>query len=78
MAYFSNGTEGEILDEQCFECLHSIDDFTIYCPIAAVQAEFNYRQCKNPELKAAMNFLIDEKGNCQMKPIIERFMSGKT
>ena len=46
MAYFSNGTEGEKLDAQCSECLHGSDDLTILCPIAAVQMDFNYVQCR--------------------------------
>ena len=74
MAYFSNGTEGENLDAQCSECLHGSDDLTILCPIAAVQMDFNYVQCRdgNEALMEAMNLLVDEKGNCKMKPLIDQ------
>lgn len=78
MAYFSNGTEGEALDEQCWECLHSEDDLTL-CPIMAIQMEFNYKQCdeKNKDLRAAMNMLVDDKGSCLMKPLIDKIKNLK-
>ena len=64
MAYFSNGTEGEVLDEQCSECR-----LPGACPVLWVQTEYNYTQLnkKNKDLRKAMNCLIDKKGNCQMK-----------
>jgi len=68
MAYFSNGTEGEVLDEQCGEC-RLPDDAP--CPILFVQGMFNYKQIGRKQLKKAMNILVDKKGNCQMKPLID-------
>ena len=72
MAYFSNGTEGEILDEQCSKCFYESDDFTILCPISGVQTHYNYSQCGNKDLEDAINWLVDEKGNCKMKPLIDQ------
>ena len=68
MAYFSNGTEGDILDRQCAECLPHDP-----CPIAKVQVRFNYTQCKKgqEELRRCMNMLVDEEGQCLMKQYVE-------
>ena len=73
MAYFPNGTAGEILDEQCHNCLHGTSD-GILCPVAHVQVEYNYDQLEpwNKPLRAAMNLLINEQGICQMKAAIEK------
>jgi hypothetical protein len=70
MAYFANGTEGMIFDKQCAEC----PLWDKACPIYLVQLEYNYSQCneKNGDLRAAMNLLVDKKGICQMKPLIEQ------
>lgn len=67
MAYFAKGTEGLNLDEQCDNCLHGMND-GIMCPVAAVQMAYNYIQLNpgNEDLRAAMNLLIGERGNCQM------------
>lgn len=62
MVYFSNGTEGGLLDEQCQNCLLGQEA----CPIYLVQTIYNYDQCTNLKLKNAMNLLINEKGECQM------------
>lgn len=70
MAYFSNGSEGEILDSQCAECLHADPD--VGCPIFLIQMNFNYDQLSKGQekLKEAMEILIDKNGICQMKPLI--------
>lgn len=74
MAYFSNGSEGEILDNQCDECHLS---YEAPCPVLLVQQLFNYRQLdENGEetmVSEAMNNLIDEEGICKMKPVIDEF-----
>jgi hypothetical protein len=71
MAYFSNGTEGMILDDQCAECIHADEDGC--CPVFFVQMEFNYSQLNggNEDLKKAMEMLIDKKGNCNVKKAID-------
>lgn len=68
MAYFSNGTEGEKLDQQCDECPLGQGP----CPVFLVQMLHNYDQCDNEKLKAAMNLLIDERGICQVRPQLLR------
>ena len=71
MAYFSNGSEGEILDIQCAECIHA--DETAMCPIALVQLEYNYDQCAKGQekLRAAMEIPVDKNGKCNMKDAID-------
>lgn len=68
MAYFSNSSEGMILDEQCANCVFGKDP----CPIALVQMENNYEQKNNPRLRSAMNCLVNEKGLCQMKALVDK------
>ena len=65
MAYFPNGCAGEVLDEQCAECLPYEP-----CPIALVQSEFNYAQCNKPDMERLMNMLIDKEGTCLMKRFV--------
>jgi len=76
MAYFSNSSEGMILDEQCMEC-YLPDDAP--CPILLVQGLYNYDQMKagNKKLREAMNILINDKGGCQMKPILDQHLHPK-
>ena len=77
MAYFSNGTEGMYLDDQCAECIHAEEDAC--CPVAFVQMEFNYSQLDrgNEDLKKAMEILIDKKGNCNVKKAIDAMGKNK-
>ena len=72
MAYFSNSTDGMIFDEQCSECIQA--DLDAFCPIAAVQMEFNYIQCKanNGDLQRAMSMLVGDDGKCRMKPFLDK------
>ena len=82
MAYFANSTEGETLDNQCFDCqlgygwnnpqqkeLFGREPIPRPCPVALVQFSYNYDQCRpgNEKLREAMNLLIDEKGVCQVR-----------
>lgn len=67
MVYFPNGSAGEILDAQCAIC----PAFDHQCPVALVQCLHNYDQCNHPEFESAMNILINERGLCQLKPVIE-------
>jgi hypothetical protein len=83
MAYFSNSTEGEILDAQCADCplgagwndpdqkqlFDVIEQKMRPCPVAFIQLDFNYDQlAKGQEkLRHAMNCLINEKGVCQVR-----------
>ena len=72
MAYFSNGSEGGVLDGQCMECLPHDP-----CPIAMAQAEFNYEQCDNTRLGDLLEMLIDQNGICQMKKYVSPRLTGK-
>lgn len=68
MAYFSNSTDGDVLDAQCADCPLGNKP----CPVLNVQLTFNYKQCDKgqEQLRAAMNLLIDEKGICQLRPML--------
>lgn len=68
MAYFSNGTEGMILDEQCSECKIPDD---APCPILLVHLLYNYEQVGNDLVRTVLNDLVNESGQCQMKPLID-------
>lgn len=72
MAYFPNGTAGMVLAYQCGECLHGMAD-GIGCPIALVQFTYNYTQIGNAKLRECLEYLIDKKGDCQMKPLIDKY-----
>lgn len=73
MAYFPNGTSGEILDDQCWECKIPDD---APCPILGVQWTYNYEQFDNngeeTKLTDAMNLLINKQGICQMKILLDK------
>jgi hypothetical protein len=48
MAYFSNGTEGEMYHEQwCSRCLHDNPDAERLCPIWGLHLMRNYDDCNN-------------------------------
>lgn len=74
MAYFPNGTAGEVLDNQCCDCF-SKDEWS-YCPVYAVHSVFNYEQLAkgNEKLRQALTMLIDENGTCKVR---EAFRSEK-
>jgi len=62
MAYFSNGTEGIVFDEQCTKCKYGEDP----CPIALVQMEYNYDACNNKTARAILDVLVGNDGTCAM------------
>ncbi len=64
MAYFSNGSEGAVFDDQCARC-----KFGKYpCPIAFVQIDANYDQLKDTTGTATkiLNHLVHDDGSCQV------------
>lgn len=72
MAYFSNGSEGEVLDNQCCECRLPFD---APCPVLLAQITYNYDQFKDgkeTEITKLLNILVDEDGVCQMKPLLDK------
>jgi hypothetical protein len=60
MAYFANGTEGELYYEAfCSRCANfPHDDDTRDCPIRSVHFFYNYDQNSNKELAGALSLLI--------------------
>ena len=62
MAYFSNGSEGAVFEEQCSKCKYGLHD----CPIAFVQMEYNYEACNNDVATRILNQLVKPDGTCTM------------
>lgn len=65
MAYFPNGSSGEIFDRQCADCPLGEGP----CPTAAIQMLYNYDQVSDGQekLREAMTILVDDKGICQTR-----------
>ena len=59
MAYFSNGSEGMVFDEECAGCVLGEKS----CPIALVHFEYNYKQAGNPTASCILNDLVTQKEN---------------
>jgi len=71
VAYFSNGTEGMIFDEECSNCIFGEKP----CPIALIQFTYNYDQCRNEKVKEILDMLVNQKGECSMKRMdLEQFI----
>lgn len=64
MAYFSNGSEGMVFDDQCGKCKLG----KAPCPIAWVQMEYNYDQHKDTTGIATkiLDSLVKPNGTCEM------------
>lgn len=64
MAYFSNGTEGMVFDDQCARCKYGNHP----CPIAMVQIDNNYDQCKDLSgtARRILDALVKNDGTCTM------------
>ena len=60
MAYFSNGTEGEVFDNQCSKCKYGKEA----CPIAMVQLTYNYDAVNNESATKILNTLVLDDGTC--------------
>lgn len=62
MAYFSNGSEGFVFDDQCAKCKFGQSP----CPIALVQLEYNYDQHKDTSGTATkiLDTLVKDDGTC--------------
>lgn len=73
MAYFPNGSAGEILDNQCAECPLGKEP----CPIAATHLFYNYDQFdkQGQPIQVAvdiLNTLVNKEGICQLKPMLAK------
>ena len=62
MAYFPNGTAGEVFDSQCADCRYG----TSPCPIYLVQSLYNYDACNNEVATKILNDLVKDSGECAM------------
>lgn len=62
MAYFSNGSEGMVFDDQCAKCKYG----KAPCPIALVQMEYNYDQHKDTSgiARKILDTLVSDDGTC--------------
>ena len=72
MAYFSNGSEGMIFNQECAECVFADEA----CPVAVVQTFYNYDAVNNEVASKILNGLVEQNENggyagCQMKPLLE-------
>lgn len=66
MAYFSNGSEGQAFYDECTSCPIEMNE----CPIHGLQMLMNYDQIGSGLLRSALNELVNDKGECHMKPLI--------
>lgn len=71
MAYFSNGSEGMVFDEQCSRCIFG----ELACPIALVQMNHNYSACNNKEAREILDELVANDGTCYMFKEFENTLS---
>lgn len=62
MAYFSNGSEGMVFDDQCRKCKYGDKP----CPIAGVQMAYNYDACNNEVARKILDSLVKNDGTCTM------------
>lgn len=60
MAYFSNGTEGEIYEAHyCQKCVHNQKD---HCPVLELHLLWNYEQFDNKDKRCALDKFIKRDG----------------
>ena len=62
MAYFPNGTSGEVFDEQCSRCRYGEQS----CPIWYIQVTYNYDACNNEVATKILDELVKDDGTCAM------------
>ena len=67
MAYFSNGSEGSVFDEQCSRCKYGDKP----CPIAFAQMNWNYEACNNETARQILDHLVKNNGECSMFKMFE-------
>ena len=63
MAFFSNGTEGMVFDEECSTCIHGEKS----CPISLVQMIYNYEARNNKVAREILDTLVSQDGKCAIK-----------
>lgn len=62
MAYFANGSEGDVFDNQCAICKFGDKP----CPIAYVQMTYNYDAVNNDTATKILGELVMDDGTCLM------------
>ena len=75
MAYFANGSEGMVFDDECADCVFGDEP----CPIALTQSIYNYEAVNNKLASGILNSLVeqDDEGRyigCRMKKLIDRVL----
>lgn len=70
MAYFPNGTSGEVFDEQCGRCRYGEGP----CPVYGVQIEYNYKACNNEVASEILGRLIKNDGTCTVFEMAKEWM----
>jgi len=62
MAYFSNSSDGDVLDGQCSKCKYGKEP----CPVYFAQVNYNYDQNKDTSGTASeiLNVIVDNKKGC--------------
>lgn len=73
MAYFPNGSAGEVFDNQCLKCKYGEKG----CPIWLVQVNYNYDACNNEVATKILNDLIKDDGTCEMYKEFEKDFARK-
>jgi len=91
MAYFPNGSSGEVLDMQCADCplgygwndpqqkkLFDAEPEGKPCPVVAVQMIYNYDQLKdgNTQLREALTILVSDDGTCKTRELLLQVRAG--
>ena len=62
MAYFSNGNEGMLFDEQCAKCRYGQEP----CPINLAQTLYNYDAVNNDTASQILMEFVKNDGTCIM------------
>ena len=70
MAYYANGSEGEILDEQCAECRFGREA----CPISLVQGSYNSYAGSDQIIAEILNILVRDGEGCQMFKTFQKYL----
>lgn len=74
MAYFPNGTAGEVFQDQCARCRYGEKA----CPIWFVQYEYNYAACNNEVATKILDQLVKNDGTCAMFELDKEWFEQKT
>jgi hypothetical protein len=68
MAYFANGTDGMVFDNQCEQCRYGSKP----CPINLVQTMYNYEAVNNEVSTNILDALVNNSGECAMYKMVKK------